>query len=189
MQSNQSLAQRGEKKKEEEKKKTRRKEGAGWRRRGGKKGNLWLCLAKASDQQQLPKAESPFSLPPSERLPQSIQQKASFHWTWHKSGVIPSISIELLRNYGSVTQQAESCVLRATSPGFPAGDGAALLFRPQCQPCNSSDATACSIFPDAVISSRCFARRTFGEIILFHTLQENFDNLWPEHLLAWINYF
>lgn len=85
--------------------------------------------------------------------------------------------MELLRIYGSVTQQAESCALRATRPGFPAGDNAALLFRPQCQQCNSTDATACSIFPDAVISSRCSASRTFEEITLFHTLQENFDNL------------
>lgn len=150
---------------------------------------MTLLLAKASDQQQLLKAESLFSLPPGEWLPWSIQQKASFHQNWHKSGVIPSISMELLRIYGSMTQPAESCSLRATSPGFPAGDGAALLFRPRCRPCYSTDATACSIFPDAVISSRCFASRTFGEITLFHTLQENFDDLWPEHLLAWINCF
>lgn len=171
-------------------KKKKKKIGAGKRRRGReKRKSVTLRLAKASDQQQLPGAESLFSLPPGEWLPQSIQQKASFHRNWHKSGVIPSISIELLRIYGSVTQQAESCVLRATSPGFPAGDRAGLLFRPQCRPCNSTDAMACSIFPDAVISSRCSTSRTFGEIILFHTLQENFDNLWPEHLLTWINYF
>lgn len=36
--------------------------------------------------------------------------------------------MELLRIYGSVIQ-VESCVLRATSPGFPAGDGAALLLQ------------------------------------------------------------
>lgn len=135
---------------------------------------MTLCLAKASDQQQLLKADSLFSLPPGEWLPRSIQQKASFHRNWRKSGVIPSISMELLRIYGSVTQQAESCVLRATSPGFPAGDGAALLFRLQCQPCNRTDATARSIFPDAVISSRCSASGTFEEITVFHTLQQKF---------------
>lgn len=65
-------------------------------------------LAKASTQQQLPNAESLLSLPPGERLPGSIQQKASFHWNWHKSGVIPSVPMEQLRIYGSVTRQAES---------------------------------------------------------------------------------
>lgn len=107
----------------------KKKEGAGRRRRGKKRKFVTLHLAKARDQQQLPKAESLLSLPPGEWLPRSIQQKASFHRNWHKSGVIPSISRELLRIYGSVIQAAESCVLRATSPGFPAGDGAALLLQ------------------------------------------------------------
>jgi len=37
--------------------------------------------------------------------------------------------MELLRIYGSVTQQAEFRPLRATSPGFPAGDCADLPLR------------------------------------------------------------
>lgn len=85
-------------------------------------------LAKASDQQQLLNAESLLSLPPGEWLPGSIQQKASFHRNWHKSGVIPSVSMKLLRIYSSVTRQAEFWPLRATSPSFPAGDHAALLL-------------------------------------------------------------
>lgn len=144
----QSSHSRGEENQRKKKKKGR----AGRRRRGKKKKSVTLRLAKASDQQQLPKAESLFSLPPGEWLPQSIQQKASFHRNWHKSGVIPFVSMELLRIYGSVTQAAESYALRATSPGFPAGDGTAFLFGLQCRPCNSTDAMACSIFPEAVIS-------------------------------------
>lgn len=66
---------------------------------------------------------------------------------------MPFVSMELLRIYGSVTQAAESYALRATSPGLPAGDGAALLFGLQCRPCNSTDAMACSVFPEAAISS------------------------------------
>lgn len=108
----------------------KKKRGGREKKKGGKKRKfVTLHLAKARDQQQLPKAESLLSLPPGEWLPRSIQQKASFHRNWHKSGVIPSISMELLRIYGSVIQAAESCVLRATSPGFPAGDGAALLLQ------------------------------------------------------------
>lgn len=168
-----------------------KKRGAGRRRRDGgkKRKSVTPHLAKASDQQQLPNAESLLCLPPGEWLPGSIQQKASFHRNWHKSGVIPSISMELLRIYGSMTQQAESRPLRATSPGFPAGDCAALLLWAVMLTVRQHWCRTV-IFPDAVISSRCSASRTFGEITLFHALQENFDNLWAEEcLIAWINYF